>query len=327
MSDLAVQGISLPGVPDPGDPIMAYTAAWLMSQKTRNTMLAYRLDVTGTGKTGKPAHMTVPAWLPWLEANGIHPFAARRGHVDTYTRLLDVGGCAPATVLRKISAISSWYTYLVREEVTDRNPAQWATRPAVDPHASATVGLSEDETRAFIAQGDAMGLRTAAIMRALIYGGWRVNTVITARISDLGHDRGHRTIRVVLKGGRVVKAPLSPPVTSALDNYLATREPLRVTALIFATATGGELGEAYLWRLVRRVAREAGIPSWGQLSPHSLRHTFATLSLGYGVPLADVQDALGHADPRTTRRYDRARHRLDRHPTYVLAGKLQMGGK
>jgi integrase len=74
-----------------------------------------------------------------------------------------------------------------------------------------------------------------------------------------------------------------------------------------------------VFRLVRRLAQQAGIEAADRLSPHSLRHAFATTARAEGVPLEDVQDAMGHADPRTTRRYDRDRHNLDRDPAYTIA--------
>jgi integrase/recombinase XerD len=86
-----------------------------------------------------------------------------------------------------------------------------------------------------------------------------------------------------------------------------------------ARASGGQ---PYVFRLIRRAAGLAGIPSADRLSPHSLRHTYATLALDSGAPLRDVQDALDHADPRTTRRYDRSRHNLDRSPSYAVAARL-----
>lgn len=76
---------------------------------------------------------------------------------------------------------------------------------------------------------------------------------------------------------------------------------------------------------LKRLAKSAGIASAKFIKPHSLRHGFATESLALGVPLQDVQDALGHADPRTTRRYDRSRHNLDRSPAYALAQALRRG--
>jgi len=91
---------------------------------------------------------------------------------------------------------------------------------------------------------------------------------------------------------------------------------------LLATSTGRRLDQAALWRLVRRLARAAGIEQWEALSPHSLRHTAITLALDAGASLRDVQDFAGHRDPRTTRRYDRARDSLDRHAAYALAAYL-----
>ena len=85
------------------------------------------------------------------------------------------------------------------------------------------------------------------------------------------------------------------------------------------TSTGARLDRHAVFRLVRRLARDRpASPPAAQLSPHSLRHAFATAARDEGVPLEDVQDAMGHADPRTTRRYDRDRHSLDRDPSYTI---------
>jgi integrase len=102
-----------------------------------------------------------------------------------------------------------------------------------------------------------------------------------------------------------------------LDTYLAVR-PGPAVGPLFVTGSGARVGQPAVFRLVRRLARTAGIPAWANLSPHSLRHAFATTARDEGVPLEDVQDAMGHADPRTTRRYDRDRHNLDRDPTYAI---------
>jgi len=91
-----------------------------------------------------------------------------------------------------------------------------------------------------------------------------------------------------------------------------------LTGPLLATASGGRLDRHAVFRLVRRVAADAGIPAADRLSPHSLRHAFATTARAEGVALEDVQDAMGHADPRTTRRYDRDRHNLDRDPAYAI---------
>ena len=80
--------------------------------------------------------------------------------------------------------------------------------------------------------------------------------------------------------------------------------------------------QAHLWELVRRLARTAGVNAWGQLSPHSLRHSAITFALDAGVALRDVQDYAGHKDPRTTRRYDHSRDSLDRNAAYTVAAYL-----
>jgi integrase len=113
---------------------------------------------------------------------------------------------------------------------------------------------------------------------------------------------------------------LPPATAAAVDAYLATRAD--ETGPLLATASGGRLDQAALWKLVRRLARAAGIPSWERLSPHSLRHTAITLALDAGAHLRDVQDFAGHRDPRTTRRYDRARDTLDRNAAYTLTAYL-----
>jgi integrase/recombinase XerD len=89
---------------------------------------------------------------------------------------------------------------------------------------------------------------------------------------------------------------------------------------LFVTTSGGRLDGGAVWRLLRRLARTAGIAV--VMSPHVLRHSYATLARDAGVPLDDVQDGLGHADPRTTRRYDHGGVRLDRSPGYTLAREL-----
>ena len=96
----------------------------------------------------------------------------------------------------------------------------------------------------------------------------------------------------------------------------------RTQGPLFVTRTGERWHRSEVWRTLRRLAQEAVPTKAGSLHPHDLRHAFVTLSLDTGASLRDVQDAAGHADPRTTRRYDRARHNLDRHPTYALASLL-----
>ncbi len=126
-------------------------------------------------------------------------------------------------------------------------------------------------------------------------------------------------LRIVRKGGKASTEPLAPIVLHALELYVGER----TNGPIFLNADGTErLSYSTSYALIRRLAKRAGIAGAARISPHSLRHSFATELLANGVPLQDVQDAMGHGDPRTTRAYDRSRHNLDRHPTYTMAAQL-----
>jgi len=146
--------------------------------------------------------------------------------------------------------------------------------------------------------------------------GLRVSEALGADVEDLTTERGHRVLKVKRKGGKTATVPLAPRTAEAVEAYVGDR----TTGPLFITASGARWHRSEAWRTLRRLAKVA-VPDKDQtLHPHDLRHAFVTLSLDAGASLRDVQDAAGHADPRTTRRYDRARHNLDRHPTYALAG-------
>src|ERR1019366_8078805 len=127
----------------------------------------------------------------------------------------------------------------------------------------------------------------------------------------LGLERGHRTLVITRKGGKIVTIPLAPRTARAID--LAIGE--RCEGPIFLALDGRQLDRHGAARIVRRVARRAGTTK--PIGPHTLRHAFITSAPDAGVPLRDVQEAASHADPRTTMRYDRARASLDRHATYI----------
>jgi integrase/recombinase XerD len=139
-----------------------------------------------------------------------------------------------------------------------------------------------------------------ALISLLALDGLRVSEATGANIEALGVERGHRTLVITRKGGKVVTIPLAPRTARAID--LAVGE--HVDGPIFLTPNGQRLDRHGAARVVRRVARRAGITK--PVGPHTLRHAFITTALDAGVPLRDVQEAASHADPRTTMRYDRA---------------------
>jgi integrase/recombinase XerD len=140
-----------------------------------------------------------------------------------------------------------------------------------------------------------------ALISLLALNGLRVSEATGAGIEALGVERGHRTLVVTRKGGKVVTVPLAPRTARAID--LAAGE--RSEGPVFLSADGRRLDRHGAGRIVRRVARRAGITK--PVGPHTLRHAFITAALDAGVPLRDVQEAASHADPRTTMRYDSSR--------------------
>ena len=155
-------------------------------------------------------------------------------------------------------------------------------------------------------------------MLLLGLNGLRITEALSIDVADLGTERGHRVVRIVRKGGKHATVPLAPRTADALDNYLAGR----LTGPLFVTATGKRWHRSEAWRTIRRLAQDVVPGKATSLHPHDIRYAFVTLSLDAGATLHDLQDAAGHADPRTTQRYNRARHTLDKHPTCALAGLI-----
>jgi integrase len=127
-------------------------------------------------------------------------------------------------------------------------------------------------------------------------------------------ERGHRTLTITRKGGRVVTIPLAPRTARAIDLCVGERDE---GPILLNRDGDRRLDRHAATRIVRRSAKRAGIEK--RISPHSLRHSFITAALDAGVALRDVQEAASHADSRTTMRYDRARGSLDRHATHIVA--------
>jgi integrase/recombinase XerD len=158
------------------------------------------------------------------------------------------------------------------------------------------------------------------LITLLLTNGLRISEAISARIEDLSITEGHRVLRYRRKGNKRTTAPLTASVLVALDALIGDRTEGPIFAT--ATATGTALDRVAAWRIIRRLARQADIANPERISPHSMRATFITTALDEGVPLRDVQDSVGHADPRTTRGYDRSRNNLSRHATYQVAAAM-----
>ncbi|MEU4426076.1 tyrosine-type recombinase/integrase [Actinoplanes sp. NPDC024001] len=317
---VAGEPIAVPAIVTPAPTRLAeLTTMWLSRQRSAHTRTAYRRDLW--------------QWGDWCAATGRNPLTARAADLDAWIveqRATGARGkpAAESTIARRLSSVASWYDYLVVNTAADAepliayNPAQAAARPRIDPDDSSTVGLDRPEADRLLAEARADAQASYALILLLLVAGLRVGSAISARVEDLGTDRGHRVLNLTVKGGRRRRVPLPPVLSHALDQMLAERGA-PVEGPLFLTPSGLPIYELYVHRLIRRLARRAGLAAAGVLSPHSLRHTAITEILdATGGDLRRAQDFAGHADPRTTRRYDRRRDQLDNHGAYLLAGRF-----
>jgi site-specific recombinase XerD len=294
---------------DEEDPEGALVVAWLATKRSPHTRAAYLRDLA--------------QWAGWLAGHGVGLLGADETAAAMWARHLEAAGVKDSTAARKLTAVSSFYGWCARRGHVRANPVADLARPAVDYDTSATPGLTRDQAVALLAAADAdagpQAARTAALVSALLFTGARVSELLGADIEDLGTDRGHRVLRVRRKGGKLQALALPAPAAARIDAYLAGRDD--VTAL---PAVPGSPAAAPRRRVLFATGTGAGLPPGltAGLSPHSMRHAFATLNLDAGASLRDLQDAMGHASPRTTRRYDRSRGNLDRSPGYLLAGYI-----
>lgn len=343
MTDLQHQDAARTPAPrphHPADDLAHATAAWLAAKKP-TTRDAYRRDLD--------------SWADFCTRTGRHPLLARKPDADLYGAHLQDRthgpGLTASSAARRMAAVSSWYRYLIACDLHDRNPFAAAERPRVDRDHTATAFLDEPSARRLLDAAEARpgltGLRDAAMIRLMLQLGVRVTEVCALTPAALGTAGGQRTVTIRGKGGKRVVRALPPAAAAALDRYLAARtagqqrrqqdprhDPAALPAPrdpdtppaepqpLFTTGGGRPVDRTHVFRLVRALAREAGLPHPDTITPHSLRHTFATLATDRGADLDDLQDAMGHADPRTTRRYQRSARRLERDPAHLVAAAL-----
>jgi integrase/recombinase XerD len=246
------------------------------------------------GLTREAYALDLRQFTGWCRNRSISLFAIRRADIETFARELEARGRARATVTRRLCTIAGFYKYAVEEELLDHSLAAHVRRPRLDYESHAT-GLDRNEVGALLVAAGLGPAAEHALISLLALNGLRVSEATGADIEHLGLERGHRTLTVTRKGGKVVTIPLAPRTARAID--LAIGE--RTDGPLFLMGDGRRLDRHGAARIVRRVTRRAGIAK--NVGPHTLRHAFITAaSFDAGVPLRDVQEAASHADPRTT---------------------------
>ena len=268
----------------------------------------------GSPLTVKAYRADLRDWFTFCQTHGLNPMDARRAHIDLYARSMEEADKAPATVARRLSTLARFYAYAVSEGQLEASPVAHVQRPKVTN--APNLGPEREALRLLLATAEASGPRDHALVALLGVMGLRVAEACAATPADLRTERGHRTLTVTRKGGKRQTLPLPELVADAVDACLDGR----TSGTILGTNRAGKpFGRDDAARALRRLSRSAGIRP---VAPHALRHGAATQMLALGLPLHRVQDALGHADPRTTRRYDDARHSLDGHASYAFADDL-----
>jgi integrase/recombinase XerD len=270
------------------------------------------------------------------------------GHADLvgFRRYLrEELGEAAASVNRRLAAARTLLRELQLRGLRADNPAAALKGLRVNHDHSPTIGLTAAEARALLAapQGPALpALRDRALLALLLRNGLRVGELVGLRVGDLGEDQGFRVATLRGKGGKQRQAKLAGPTWEALAAWLRAADRWRAgpEAPLFCAVRKYGRGAGGSWRcqerpltvqavaqIVRKHARAALPPALAaRVHPHTLRHTFATLALEAGASLRRVQYAMGHADPRTTERYDRARDNLADNAADYVTRALNGGG-
>lgn len=280
----------------PGENVDRLTERYCMRLRVEgglssNSLQAYRRDLRTfqtylvSSGVSDPAEVT-----PCTIANFV-------GHL-THQRL------APASIARCLSALRGFYRYLSQEHVIDRSPLTGVVHPR--PRARLPKTLTQQEVTDLLdlpGQHGPEGQRDAAMVELLYGTGLRVSELVTVQVAHVNLDTGY--VVVTGKGDKQRVAPMGEVARRALQRYLgegrATLLKGRPSPYLFVTRRGAPFTRQGFWKLLRNRARRAGISK--AISPHMLRHSFATHLLEHGADLRSVQAMLGHANIATTQIY------------------------
>ncbi len=223
-----------------------------------------------------------------------------RRHLERLRR----SGLSSRSIARRLSALRSFFRFLAAEGVVEHDPTVLLQQPKLGRHLPDHLNLDEVDRLLDAADtGDAIGLRNSAMLHTLYACGLRVSELVGLPVAAVHLDRGF--VRVVGKGSKERVVPMGERARDLVRRYLAEARPRllgkRRSAILFVTNRGQPMTRTRFWQIIRATALRAGIDK--PLSPHVLRHSFATHLLAHGADLRAVQEMLGHADIATTQIY------------------------
>ncbi len=241
------------------------------------------------------AHFIVRQW-------DVPPHKVEPEMVERYMAWLYDRGRARTSQARHLSGVRSFYNFLLMEEKIERSPVEFVSTPKTGRHLPDVLTTDEiDRIIAAVDTSTVKGLRDAAIIEVLYSCGLRVSELTSLRISDLFFGEGY--IRVVGKGDKQRLVPVSAAARDRIQLYMERRQDAsRSDAdILFLNNRGSRLTRVMIFTLLKQAARRAGIEK--SISPHTLRHSFATHLMEGGAGIRQVQELLGHESIMTTEIY------------------------
>ncbi|PHS70980.1 MAG: site-specific tyrosine recombinase XerD [Methylophaga sp.] len=263
---------------------------WLESGLSQNTVEAYQRDLIG--------------FTTWLTQFDIDLAAASRQDILRYQTERLREGRKVRSEARLLSTLRRFYRYLCREDIRDSDPTAQIESPRLGRPLPAS--LTEVEVETLLEQPDvnvALGLRDRTMLEVLYATGLRVSELVGLSFGQVNMRQG--LVRCVGKGNKERLVPLGEIALDWLQRYFVESRPVLLKGTVnedlFPTQRGKAMTRQAFWYLIKRYAKKAGIEK--DLSPHTLRHAFATHLLNHGADLRVVQLLLGHADLSTTQIY------------------------
>ncbi|WP_404442676.1 site-specific tyrosine recombinase XerD [Sutcliffiella horikoshii] len=230
--------------------------------------------------------------------------AVTRSTIIQFLKFLTEKGKSAKTIARHIASIRSFHQFLLREKVTNQDPTVHIDRPKQEQKLPQVMSL--EEVQALLDSPDTskvFGMRDKAMLELLYATGMRVSELISLNLSDVHLTMGF--VRCIGKGNKERIIPLGSMAQSAITNYIEeSRSQLlkkKTTDALFVNLYGNRLTRQGFWKILKKLTKEASIEK--ELTPHTLRHSFATHLLENGADLRAVQEMLGHADISTTQIY------------------------
>lgn len=273
-------------------------ALWMEGGLSANTLTAYRADLAGLGR--------------WLAARRKGLLEADNSDLLEYLALRLKNGAKPRSAARLLSSVRRFYQHHVRDGRLDEDPSRLIAAPKLGrplPQA-----LTEEDVEALLGAPDVdepAGLRDRAMLELLYACGLRVSELVALVVTQINLRQG--VVRLVGKGAKERLVPSGEEALHWLQRYLAEARPLLLRGgasdKVFVTRRGDAMTRQAFWYLIKRHALRVGVSS--KLSPHTLRHSFATHLLNHGADLRVLQLLLGHSSLSTTQIYTHvARERL-----------------